>query len=198
MVKRKNPLLCFFSVLFFSIITLIILLFIFIIVKAKLHPNDIPDIFGYKPLIVMSGSMETKIYKGDLVIVKEVDPLSLKKNDIIAFRNSDNTVTTHRIKRITEINNKSAFITRGDNNNTDDEGYVYPEKVEGKYMLRIKNMGYVLMFIKKPLGLIICLSVILMGGTIYILLKNQSANKLSKEELEELKKFREKQKNNQL
>ena len=45
-------------------------------------------------MIVLSGSMETAIYTGDLVFVKVVDTDTLKTGDIIAFRNEADTVTT--------------------------------------------------------------------------------------------------------
>ena len=41
--------------------------------------------------------------KGDLVVVKKIDPKELKVQDIIAFREDKNTVVTHRI---VEINNE--------------------------------------------------------------------------------------------
>ena len=40
---------------------------IMIIYKANKYPDKIPDIFGIKPMIVLSGSMEAKIHTGDLV-----------------------------------------------------------------------------------------------------------------------------------
>ena len=54
-----------------------------IIFKANRYPDKIPDIFGIKPMIVLSGSMETEIYTGDVAFVKEVNPNELKKQDII-------------------------------------------------------------------------------------------------------------------
>ena len=86
-------------------------------IQAKSNPNDVPSLFGYKPFIVLSGSMETEIYVGDLVIVKEVDSSTLKENDIIAFRDSENLVTTHRIVNVINSDKGLCFETKGDNNN---------------------------------------------------------------------------------
>ena len=49
---------------------------------------DQPDrnLFGYKPFIVLSGSMsKTDFNAGDLVLIKDTDPSTLKKGDIIAY-----------------------------------------------------------------------------------------------------------------
>ena len=68
---------------------------IYIIFQSKTNKDKVPSVFGYKPFIVLSGSMEGKIHKGDLIITKKVDPTTLKVKDIIAFRDAENTVTTH-------------------------------------------------------------------------------------------------------
>ena len=102
-------------------------------VQAKTKPDSVPSLLGYKPFIVLSGSMETEIYVGDLVIIKEVDASTLQINDIIAFRDSENLVTTHRIIDIVNTQNGLYFETKGDNNNTKDEELVKIDNVEGVY-----------------------------------------------------------------
>ena len=85
------------KILFFIIAIPLLIIACSIMYKANAYPDKVPDIFGIKPMIVLSGSMETSIHTGDLVFVKMVDPATLKKNDVIAFRNEADTVTTHRI-----------------------------------------------------------------------------------------------------
>ena len=83
-----------------TVLTLLALICMWVFVQTLTKPNEVPSIFGYKPFIVLSGSMETELYRGDLAIVKEVDVNSLKENDIIAFKDKDNYVVTHRIVKI--------------------------------------------------------------------------------------------------
>ena len=64
---------------------------LYIIYQSKTNKDKVPSLFGYKPFIVLSGSMEGKIHKGDLIITKQTNPKKLKVNDIIAFRYSENT-----------------------------------------------------------------------------------------------------------
>lgn len=106
------------KIVFLIIVIPIILMSIIVMIKANKYPDKIPDIFGYKPMIVLSGSMETAIYTGDLVFVKIVDTDKLNVGDVIAFRNEVDTVTTHRIINIVDKNGKRYFETKGDNNNT--------------------------------------------------------------------------------
>ena len=57
---------------------------IFTIVSAATFDRNDRDLFGYKAFIVLSDSMSaTDFDAGDLVIVKEVDPATLKEGDII-------------------------------------------------------------------------------------------------------------------
>ena len=87
MAKHKSKL----SVRILQYVVLCILAILVVIcgavfIQTKVNPDKIPSIFGYKPFVVLSGSMETEIFKGDLVVTREVDAESLQKNDIVAFR----------------------------------------------------------------------------------------------------------------
>lgn len=69
------------SIVFFCLC----LLFCFSAVYNRLH-NMPPSVAGYFCMRISSGSMENSgFYKGDGVIVRSVDPRTLKEGDIIAF-----------------------------------------------------------------------------------------------------------------
>ena len=59
----------------------ILVINLYIMYQANNNKDEIPSVFGYKPFIVLSGSMETKIHQGDLIITKIVKPETLKEND---------------------------------------------------------------------------------------------------------------------
>lgn len=149
-----------------KILTILILLILIpilfvsgvILINSYVHPDKVPSFFGWKPFIVLSGSMETQISVGDIVIMKEIDTSQLKKGDIIAFKTND-IVITHRIDDIIEENGNVKYITKGDNNNTRDEGTVLPEQVEGIFICNIHRLGNLAIFIQTPIGMIICLSI---------------------------------------
>ena len=126
-----------------------------LITKSVMYPDKVPDFFGYKPFIVLSASMEPTIMTGDLVIVKEVnDANALQVNDVISFRDKKDQVITHRI---TAIDNTEGleFVTKGDNNNTEDSSKVKADSLEGKYLARIPMLGSFAMFLQEPIGLLI-------------------------------------------
>ena len=178
------------SILKYCVLAVLIFLasiFVWIFIQTKISPDKIPSIFGYKPFIVLSGSMESELYRGDLAIVKNINADALKKKDIIAFRDEENYVVTHRIIDVINNNGEIAFVTKGDNNNAKDSGIVKAKNVEGIYISKISGFGNVLLVMQKPITLIITLIIIAVIGTLWIMLGN---NKLSKEEKLELERLR--------
>ncbi len=205
--KHKNTNIIFniLKIFFLTVAIIIVLVAGIIIYKANANPDKVPDIFGYKPMIVLSGSMETSIYTGDLVFVKIVDTDTFQVGDIVAFRNEKNTVTTHRIIEIVNENGQTYFRTKGDANNAEDANLVSMDDVEGIYIWRIAGFGNFLMFMKEPIGLILVLLVILVVGLLWLYLVNKKDEKKQKEEdekdrleFEEFKKQRELEKKKQL
>ena len=180
----------------------ILLISIMIVYKANKYPDKIPDVFGIKPMIVLSGSMEAQIHTGDLVFVKIVDTNTLKENDVISFRNEEDKVTTHRIVEITKEDGTRKFRTKGDANNTEDDKLVEEKDVEGIYIARVPGVGNFLMFMHEPIGLATVLIVILAIGLIWLHFANKHdekafafKNEQERKEFEEYKKMKEQQNN---
>ncbi len=179
------------------ILTPIFLMNLWIMFQAKSNPEKIPSVFGYKPFMVLSGSMETKIHKGDLIISKNVNPSTLKIDDIIAFRDSEGTVTTHRIIDIVNNDGQNLFITKGDNNNTQDQNLVEYKDVEGVYVLRIPGVGSIMDSLSEPTTIIIILLAITLIFVIGFTISTKKQRELERQELLELKKLREKEEKNE-
>jgi len=116
------------------------------IIKAVTH-HPVPKVFGFSPLVVMSGSMEPAIYPGDVVVIREQVAEKYKIGDIVTYLVGQ-TVYTHRI--VGEEN--GLFILKGDRNNTVDDS-VAAEQFEGKVLLIIPKIGVAIVFFKKPTGM---------------------------------------------
>ena len=71
----------------------------------------IPIIWGYKPLVIVSGSMEPILKVGGILYYKTIPLDDYKIDDILVYRIPDHNVS----HRIVEINNNS-FLTKGDVN----------------------------------------------------------------------------------
>ena len=132
----------------------LLLINVTLIVKSYTSPDKVPDFLGYKPFIVLSGSMEPSIMTGDMVFVKETDPDSLKVGDVIAYK-SGSAVVTHSIVEVKSENGETRYVTQGDANNAADQSLVKPADVEGIYQRRVAGAGNLAMFMQTTTGMIL-------------------------------------------
>ena len=144
-----------------------------LIAKSFIHPEVVPDFMGYKPFIVLSGSMEPAVMTGDLVITQEVDPASLQAGDVIAYRYGDSSIITHRIREVTQKDGLRAFITKGDANNADDNVMPTEDLVEGRLRWTVPGLGDAAMFLQTPYGLLIAAGVPLLAYLLIDLLRRR-------------------------
>lgn len=70
--------------------------------------------FGYRPVVIMSGSMEPEIQTGAIVITQKTK--DIKKGDIMFFESEDGVSVIHRCIEIKD----GEYITKGDNNKIKD------------------------------------------------------------------------------
>ena len=138
------------------ILTFTILVMLFTIISVNTVGQDKASLFGYKPNIVLSDSMQDTFAVGDLEISKEVDPQTLEVGDIITFTSIDpvnyGVTVTHKIREITTYEGKPAFITYGTTTGVDDAYPVPFENVIGKYQFRLPKLGYFFEFLRTPAG----------------------------------------------
>ena len=149
----------------FSVIVCVIILFVIIfnvtlMIKAYSNPNELPSFLGIKSFVIVSESMEPTINRNDVIFIKEVPRESLKIGDIISFK-VGNYINTHRILRIEEKNGEIVYITKGDNNNSEDRGYVKFQDIEGKYLFKIPGFGNVTNILKSKIMLVILLVILI-------------------------------------
>ncbi|MFZ5827749.1 MAG: signal peptidase I [Bacillota bacterium] len=149
-------------------VTLILVLIIgtslFLTLSARRSPDRIPTLAGRKILNVLSGSMEPGISAGDVIIIRPLGPAEeLKEGDVVTFKANEKgasrqVLITHRIIGIVYVNEKpSAYVTKGDANDSKDLYPVSRDQVVGVYAGRIPYFGFVANFLKTPLGIILLL-----------------------------------------
>lgn len=129
-------------------------------------PGKPPTIFGYMSSTVLTGSMEPSLKVGDLLVIKTFNSEEAKVNDIITFKNSNNTLITHRIVDVVDKKNDIFFQIKGDANNISDQDLVPKELVIGSLQFHIPKAGYIVNFIKSPLGLAIVATFLFIAVTI--------------------------------
>ena len=186
----KKKIINILKVFLIIVLSVILIVNVYIMVQSKAKPNTVPSLFGYKPFIVLSGSMKPQFDVGDLIIIEKTNSDSLKQNDVIAYRDKNNYVTTHRIINIINKNNETCFETKGDNNNTKDELIVCKDKIEGKYHSKISKAGNFVLFIQKPIGFtVMMLTIVVIGLIIYLVESKKSTKELIIKNEEEKKEF---------
>lgn len=87
----------------------------------------IPKLFGYNPLVVISGSMEPTLKVGGLLYYEEIDINDFKEKDILVYELKDHIIS-HRV--IEHLDN--GFITKGDANDSYDSSIVSDNQVLGR------------------------------------------------------------------
>lgn len=136
---------------------------IFTVVSVTTFNRNDRDLFGYKMYIVNTDSMAaTDFDAGDLILVKEVKPSTLKEGDIITFMSQDTDsfgeTITHKIRRLTtDAEGNPGFITYGTTTDTDDSTVVTYPYVLGKYQSHIPGLGNFFNFLKTTPGYFICI-----------------------------------------
>ena len=144
-------------------VALAVCMMIFTVVSVNTFDRSDRSLFGFKAFIVLSDSMsKTDFDAGDLVLVKEVDPATLKEGAIIAYTSQNTSnygeTVTHKIRKLTtDANGEPGFITYGTTTDTDDETIVTYPYVLGKYTTNIPKVGRFFMFLKTTPGYIVCI-----------------------------------------
>ena len=94
-----------------------------------------------KPVAIATGSMETSINVGDVVILKKCDASDVEVGDVIQY-SRDNYTVVHRVISKYYEEGELLFITKGDNNKSEDYFPVKTDQVMGKEMFSIRYIGY--------------------------------------------------------
>lgn len=181
------------SILVWIFVIFAVSMTIFTVISVNIFNRNDRSILGYKAYIVNTDSMSKTDFKaGDLILVKETDPSTLKAGDIITYmsQNSESfgETITHKIRKVTtDSRGNPGFITYSTTTDQDDDTIVTYMYVLGKYEKTIPDIGTFFNFMKTPQGYILCIFVPFMLLIIY-----QAVNfvmvfrRYKREQLEEL------------
>ena len=165
--KRKNTSQTFKRV--FHIVLIIFMYNAILLFFSSMNKMQNFSVFGYKAYIITTDSMEPTIKQGDAIITKKAKEKDLKEGDIITF-NRDNESITHRILTVDKEEDKILYVTKGDNNNVEDKQKVSFNDVEGKQVIVMPKIGYIIEAAENQLVILIITLVVL----IFLLGKIQS------------------------
>ena len=151
------------TTLVWLVVLLAVFMMIFTVISVTTFNRNDRDLFGYKMYIVNSDSMAATDFKaGALILVKEIDPSTLKEGDIITFMSQDpdsfGETVTHKIRRLTtDAEGNPAFVTYGTTTGVDDETVVTYPYILGQYQKQIPGLGIFFNFLKTTPGYFVCI-----------------------------------------
>ncbi len=114
------------------------------VVGAKLR-GEVPQLFGYSVMRIVTGSMEPEIPTGSYILVKDCDPQDVQQGDVICFYSDDiaiyNMPNTHRVVQPPAlVDGELTFTTQGDANPVPDTTPVSAQRLIGRYVRRLDRL----------------------------------------------------------
>lgn len=172
-----------------KILWIILIIFIYnmvlLFISSIKHENGI-SLFSYKAYSITTNSMEPSICSGDVVIVRKVKEEKLQKGDVITFWQGQELIT-HRIAEVEEESSDKKYVTKGDNNNTEDLQKINFEEIEGKVVLVIPKLGKILSALENQIIFLVIILMILIICFFNIQKQEKRDNRREKKKIEEEK-----------
>ena len=188
--SQSNKILTVIGIIACVILVPILVINLTLIAKSFLNKDQVPNVAGKLPLIVLTDSMYPEIESGDLIICKTEEPENIRVGDVISFfdpAGNGTSIVTHRVMEVTEQDGQLAWRTKGDNNNTEDRLLVTEDKLVAIWHgTRLPGFGNVALFMQTTPGLLICCvcPVLLLVG--YDLLRRKKLEKSQKQDTDAL------------
>jgi len=137
--------------LFFTITALVCSLLIYLIWR------NLAELLSYRVMTIASGSMEPALGKGSLVLVKSsAEPIEYQADQLVSFVTPrTKQLVTHRVLNSTQLHDQQLISTKGDANPYPDPWILTEVDVVGRVTASIPWLGYLVMAIKTPIGLLL-------------------------------------------
>lgn len=137
-----------------------ILLFVLIavgtlLVRKYIKKDPVPMFAKYASLIVITGSMNGTIDKGDMIIIKRTEDYA--PGDIVTYIEDSGAVITHRL--VNYGSEEGTFIAKGDANNTPDDP-IREDQIVGEVVHIIPKVGAVVDWFISGGGIIYTIAII--------------------------------------
>lgn len=134
-----------------------------------------PLIMGFRPVVVLTGSMQPTFPVGSIVYYHKCAFEDLREGDPITFKAED-ALVTHRITTVNGISR--TVVTKGDNNPTEDPAPVEEDQIVGKTTkFAIPFAGYFVTYGKKPVAIALMAAILLINYVLENLCSGQKGEK---------------------
>jgi signal peptidase I len=124
--------------------------------------------FGYRAMVVRSGSMAPAIETGDLIVSREVAPFRIAPGDVVTFSDpsGDGDLVTHRVLEATAGMGTFTFVTKGDANTASETWSTDEDAPLGLVSATLPRAGYVVAVLAQPFvrGALLLIGAAILGG----------------------------------
>ena len=103
--------------------------------------------FKYGMLVIATDSMTGTLNRGTAVVYEQYDDQQISKDQIILFERAD-VVVVHRVVKIEQTSEGLHYITKGDANEKNDEGYVTESDLVGVMQFSVENLGWPTLWVR--------------------------------------------------
>lgn len=171
-----------------DIILVIIIYNIILVSISCINKIEEINIFGYTGYRIITESMKPNINSGDVVLVKTIngDKEEIKKGDVITFR-KNLEVITHRVIDIEENNGENVYVTKGDNNNLEDQERVEKSELLGKVVVVIPYLGNIIGILENKIIFLILVLIFLILLLCKINIQEKKENRRLKKKIDDEK-----------
>ncbi|MCI8588019.1 MAG: signal peptidase I [Bacilli bacterium] len=145
----------------------------------------------FSAYVIISPSMVPNINVYDAVVTIRASEDNIQMYDIITFLSKEiethGVPITHRVVGLLKTDvGESAYRTKGDNNNKEDNAIILQSEVIGKVFCRIPMLGYVRTFVTSKIGFLLSVVLPLTVSFMFQIWKilNRNKNKKLEEEVE--------------
>lgn len=194
----------------FKVLSILLLVLLFIVAGILLFyiiSNQVARNQNKAPIVglytIISPSMEPAIKVYDVVLEFRVeDESELEVGDVVTFYSdiidTGGYTVTHRIIDYYEAEGKTYYVTKGDNNQSKDDGDITFDHIVGKVHYVFPGLGKVQFFLSSRIGWICVILIPAVGIILLDLMKIKKIFKIKKElevipKLKEVDKIREKE-----
>lgn len=123
--------------------------FVLVVVTVSIIAVVSPMIFGYKMIVIESGSMEPVLPVNSVCYIHQQD--IIHQNDIVTYitGDKDEIYVTHRV---IDVNADGSYIVKGDNSEMEDKNPIKNRDIVGVTRFNVPKLGIAVKFLSTTEG----------------------------------------------
>ncbi|WP_084767272.1 signal peptidase I [Leucobacter komagatae] len=126
-------------------------------------------LFGLRPVVVISGSMEPELPVGSVALIKPVAYEEVEVGDVVTVpRPRGLGLVTHRVVELATVDGRPALELKGDANRVNDPQPYVTDDIR-RMVFHVPRLGFVTLFLQEARGLIAVGGIVIALFAVYLL-----------------------------